>query len=307
MDSSRMKNTTLCYIEQNGQYLMLHRIKKKQDGNYDKWIGIGGHFEEYESPYDCILREAREETGLTLLDCTYRGIVSFCSPEFETEQMHLFFCTKFEGSLIDCDEGELAWISKEQLYTLPMWSGDRIFLDLLHQNVPFFSLKLVYDRVGTLLSHELHFSETQRVPLLISACLTGSRCRYDGESKPMSKSLLEALSQKYILIPICGEVMGGLSVPRIPAEVQKDGNVKRKDGQDVTNAYRLGAEEVLRYAKLTGAKAALLKARSPSCGKGKIYDGTFTKTITNGNGITAQLLLHHGITVYTEEEVDALL
>ncbi|MGM9624623.1 MAG: NUDIX hydrolase, partial [Eubacteriales bacterium] len=149
-----MKNTTLCYIEQNGQYLMLHRIKKENDCNRDKWIGIGGHFEEYESPLDCILREAREETGLTLTDCAYRGIVSFCSPGYETEQMHLFFCRAFEGELNrDCEEGELSWISRDMLYALPMWEGDRIFLDLLHKNVPFFSLKLVYDAEGRLLSH----------------------------------------------------------------------------------------------------------------------------------------------------------
>ena len=140
-----MKNTTLCYIEQNGQYLMMHRVKKVGDCNRDKWIGIGGHLEEYESPYDCILREAKEETGLTLTDCAYRGLVSFCSPNYETEQMHLFFAHTFEGTLReDCEEGDLQWISREHLMDLPMWEGDRIFLRLLDSDAPFFSLKLSY-------------------------------------------------------------------------------------------------------------------------------------------------------------------
>ncbi len=302
-----MKNTTLCYIEHNGQYLMMHRVKKVNDENKDKWIGIGGHFEEYESPYDCVIREAKEETGLTLTEVSYRGIVSFCSQSFESQQMHLFFCSAFEGELRDdCTEGTLAWISKEQLYSLPMWEGDRIFLDLLHRDVPFFSLKLVYDTTGNLLSHDLRFTADTRKPLLISACLTGSPCRYDGKTKPLPHKTLEALKNKYILIPVCGEILGGLPTPRIPAELQPNGTVLRQDGVDVTKEYRCGAAEVMRYASLTGAVKALLKARSPSCGKGRIYDGSFTGTLTDGNGVTAAHLSENGISVYTEDEIDSL-
>ncbi len=302
-----MKNTTLCYIEQNGQYLMMHRVKKVGDCNRDKWIGIGGHLEEYESPMDCILREAKEETGLTLTDCAYRGLVSFCSPNYETEQMHLFFAHSYEGTLKeDCEEGDLQWISRENLMGLPMWEGDRIFLNLLPQDVPFFLLKLVYDADGNLLSHDLTLTADTRKPLLISACLLGTPCRYDGKTKPLSEHILSALAEQYLLIPVCGEVLGGLPTPRIPAEVQPDGCVLRRDGVDVTDAYRRGADEVLKYARLTGAKTALLKARSPSCGCGKIYDGSFTNTLCAGNGITAQALLDAGVTVFTEESLAAL-
>lgn len=140
-----MKNTTLCYIEKDGKYLMLHRIRKKNDENHDKWIGIGGKFEAGESPEDCVLREAKEETGLTLTDYRYRGIVTFVSDLYPTEYMHLFTATEYEGSIRDdCDEGVLDWIDKKKLLTLPMWEGDRIFLRLLDEEVPFFSLKLVY-------------------------------------------------------------------------------------------------------------------------------------------------------------------
>ena len=302
-----MKNTTLCYIEQNGQYLMMHRIKKVGDCNKDKWIGIGGHLEEYESPYDCILREAREETGLTLTDCAYRGLVSFCSPNYETEQMHLFFAHSFEGTLReDCEEGDLQWISRENLMSLPMWEGDRIFLNLLPQDVPFFLLKLVYDADGRLLSHDLHFTSDTRRPLLISACLLGTACRYDGKSQPLPEHILTALAQKYILIPVCAETLGGLPTPRVPAEIQADGTVLRRDGVDVTEAYCRGADAVCEYARLTGADTALLKARSPSCGCGKVYDGTFTGTLRTGSGITAQKLLDCGIEVITEEMLGAL-
>ena len=138
-------NSTLCYIERGGKYLMLHRVKKENDQNRDKWIGIGGKFERFESPEDCILREAREETGLTLTDLRYRGIVTFvCDTWEDAEYMHLFTTTQFEGELRECDEGNLEWISKARLYSLPMWEGDRIFLDLLDEDAPFFSLKLVY-------------------------------------------------------------------------------------------------------------------------------------------------------------------
>lgn len=142
-----MINTTLCYIEQNGSYLLLHRIKKKNDINHDKWIGIGGKFEEGESPEDCVRREVFEETGLELQDLRYSGIVTFQSDEMaETEFMHLFRATKFSGKIRDCDEGVLEWISKERFAELPHWDGDRIFLTLLDRESPFFSLKLSYQK-----------------------------------------------------------------------------------------------------------------------------------------------------------------
>ncbi len=139
-----MLNTTLCYIEQDGKYLMLHRVKKKNDINHDKWIGIGGKFEEKESPEDCALREVKEETGLTLTSYAYRGLVTFVSDQYETEYMHLFTADGFTGELIDCDEGTLEWVDKALVPTLPTWAGDRIFLELLARDVPFFSLKLEY-------------------------------------------------------------------------------------------------------------------------------------------------------------------
>ena len=139
-----MINSTLCYIEHEGRYLMLHRIKKENDANKDKWIGIGGKFEDGESPEDCILREAKEETGLTLTSYKYRGIVTFVSDKWETEYMHLFTVDGFEGELTECDEGVLEWISAEKLDSIPKWEGDKIFLDLLFRGEPFFSLKLRY-------------------------------------------------------------------------------------------------------------------------------------------------------------------
>lgn len=139
-----MKNTTLCYIYRDDEVLMLHRTKKENDVNHDKWIGVGGHFEEGESPEDCLLREVREETGLTLLSWCYRGIVTFVQEGHETEFMHLFTSTAFSGELTDCDEGDPAWIRKADFDALPQWEGDRIFLSLLEEEIPFFSLKLNY-------------------------------------------------------------------------------------------------------------------------------------------------------------------
>ena len=138
----RAVNTTLIYIERGGSYLMLHRTKKENDCNHDKWIGIGGKFERGESPEECMLREAKEETGLTLTSYRYRGIVTFVSDRWEPEYMHLFTADDFTGTLRACDEGELAWIRKSDLLALPAWEGDRIFLRLLDEDVPFFSLKL---------------------------------------------------------------------------------------------------------------------------------------------------------------------
>ena len=139
-----MKMTTLCYLERNGQYLMLHRTKKVNDENHDKWIGVGGKFEDAESPEDCMRREVQEETGLLVTASRYRGIVTFVSNVYPTEYMHLFTCTDWEGTPRECDEGELAWIDKKKLLSLPMWEGDRIFLELIDTDTPFFSLKLVY-------------------------------------------------------------------------------------------------------------------------------------------------------------------
>ena len=139
-----MKNTSLCYIERDGCYLMLHRTKKVNDENHDKWIGVGGKFEEGESPEECILREAQEETGLTLTAWRYRGIVTFVSDEWGGEYMHLFTADGFTGQIKSCDEGELEWVEKQRLLSLPIWEGDKIFLRLLDSEQPFFSLKLCY-------------------------------------------------------------------------------------------------------------------------------------------------------------------
>ena len=140
-----MKNTTLCYIERDGKYLLIHRTKKKNDGSYHKYMGVGGHFEENESPYDCVIREVKEETSLDLKEPKYRGIVTFSSSEYESEQMHLFTCTSFTGEVGKCSEGELVWVDKRELQGLPMWEGDFVFLDLLEQAQEFFSLKLTYE------------------------------------------------------------------------------------------------------------------------------------------------------------------
>ena len=139
-----MRNTSLVHLEKDGCYLMLHRVRKDNDENRDKWVGIGGKFEPGESPEDCALREVREETGLTMHSWSYRGIVTFVSDKWGTEDMHLFHSTDFSGELRDCDEGVLEWVDKTRLLTLPIWEGDRIFLRLLDTDVPFFSLKLCY-------------------------------------------------------------------------------------------------------------------------------------------------------------------
>ena len=141
----RAINSTLIYVERGDEYLMLHRTKKENDLNRDKWIGIGGKFEENESPEDCMLREAKEETGLTLTSWRYRGIVTFLSDRWETEYMHLFTADGYSGTLRQCDEGDLAWIKKSELLKLKLWEGDKIFLRLLDSDEPFFSLKLKYE------------------------------------------------------------------------------------------------------------------------------------------------------------------
>ena len=139
-----MDMTTLCYLEKDGKYLMLHRVKKENDVNKDKWIGIGGHFEEGESPEDCLLREVKEETGLTLKDYRYRGIVTFVPDVWPCEYMHLYTATEWTGTMTQCDEGVLEWVDKEKVLDLPLWEGDKIFFKLLDAGEPFFSLKLCY-------------------------------------------------------------------------------------------------------------------------------------------------------------------
>ena len=139
-----MKLTSLCYLERDGQYLMLHRTKKVNDINHDKWLGVGGKFERDESPEDCMRREVLEETGFTVLRWQFRGLVTFVSDEAETEYMHLFTVSDWSGEQQLCDEGELAWIDRRQLRELTLWEGDRIFLKLLEDGAPFFSLKLRY-------------------------------------------------------------------------------------------------------------------------------------------------------------------
>ncbi len=138
--------TTLCYIEKDNAYLMMHRVKKENDLNKDKWIGVGGHFEEDESPEECLLREVWEETGLVLKSWRFRGIVTFLSDEWpEAEYMCLYTSDCFEGEMKECIEGNLEWVPKEKISELPIWEGDHIFLNLLLEEHPFFSLKLRYE------------------------------------------------------------------------------------------------------------------------------------------------------------------
>ncbi len=154
-----MINTTLCHIEKDGKYLMLHRIKKKNDLNKDKWIGIGGKFLETESPEQCNAREVLEETGLTLFDAKYRGVVTFVSDKWESELMHIFTAKEYSGKIIECNEGTLEWIDKKELLNLPLWSGDKIFLKLIDiPDYPFFSLRLEY-KGETLVSAVLNGNE----------------------------------------------------------------------------------------------------------------------------------------------------
>ena len=140
-----MIQTTLCYIEKEDSYLLLHRVSKKNDVTKDKWIGIGGKFEDKESPEDCLLREAKEETGLTLTSYSLRGIVTFVSNEYPTEYMFLYTADGYEGEIGTCKEGTLEWVKKKDMYSLNLWEGDKIFLKFLEKEYPFFSLKLSYE------------------------------------------------------------------------------------------------------------------------------------------------------------------
>lgn len=137
--------STLCYIEEDGKYLMMHRVVKENDINHDKWIGVGGHFEHQESPDECLIREVREETGYTLTDYRFRGLVTFVYGADVTEYMHLYTATGYEGEPIPCDEGVLEWVDKSAISELELWEGDKVFFKLLEEREDFFSLKLVYN------------------------------------------------------------------------------------------------------------------------------------------------------------------
>ena len=154
--------TTLCYIEKDDKYLMLHRIKKEHDINKDKWIGVGGHFEKDETPEECLLREVKEETGLTLNRFKLRGVITFLSNEFHTEYMFLYTADDFSGELMECDEGTLEWVDKSKVYDLPIWEGDKIFFRLMEESEEFFSLKLQYEG-NTLVEVVLNGCEIQKV------------------------------------------------------------------------------------------------------------------------------------------------
>lgn len=140
----KSNQTTLCYIERDGCYLMMHRVKKSNDINKDKWIGIGGHFENGESPEECLIREVKEETGLTLEEYRLRGVITFIADCYPAEYMFLYTASSFTGEITDCDEGNLEWVPKSRVYDLPVWEGDRIFFRLLEEKDSFFSLKLRY-------------------------------------------------------------------------------------------------------------------------------------------------------------------
>ena len=150
--------TTLCYIEHDGKYLMLHRVKKDKDINKDKYIGVGGHFEYGESPDECLLREVKEETGLTLTSYRARGIITFVYGQDVTEYMHLYTADAYTGDMLDCDEGELVWIEKEKVCDLPIWEGDKVFFRLLEEDKGFFSVKLVYSEDDELMETQIHQS-----------------------------------------------------------------------------------------------------------------------------------------------------
>lgn len=156
--------STLCYIERDGQYLMMHRVVKENDINHDKWIGVGGHFEHQESPDECLMREVREETGYTLTDYRFRGLVTFVYGADVTEYMHLYTASGYAGTAIECDEGVLEWVDKKDVLSLELWEGDKVFFKLLDERDDFFSLKLVYNTDDELIyvavdGHEIDYRE----------------------------------------------------------------------------------------------------------------------------------------------------
>ena len=294
-----MLHTTLCYIENGDKYLMLHRTKKENDCNKDKWIGIGGKLEKGETPKQCILREAKEETGLLLISPEYRGIVYFNSDKYD-----LFSAKRYSGTLTECDEGDLEWIEKRRLRDLTVWEGDKLFLELLETGCDFFNMTLNYEG-ERLVSHTVNFEKADERPtVLVSACILGADCKYNGGNN--YRDGIFDLFTKYNVIPVCPETAGGLERPREPSE--KVGNqVLSKSGKDVTAEFKKGADVTLKIAKKYSAAYAVLKAKSPSCGCGMIYDGSFSGNVIPGNGITAELLLNNGIKIYNETNWRSLL
>lgn len=144
MEDRGLRLTTICYIEKDDKYLMLHRTKKENDQSHDKWLGVGGKFEENESPDECVVREVKEETGLNLLSYRLRGVMTFVSDMWETEYMFIYTADKFEGKLTECDEGELLWIEKSKILDLKLWEGDILFLKKLMEDCGFFTIKVQY-------------------------------------------------------------------------------------------------------------------------------------------------------------------
>ena len=138
--------TTLCYIEKDNQYLMMHRVKKEKDINKDKWIGVGGHFEESETPEECLFREVYEETGLTLTSWKLHGVITFMTDVYQTEYMFLYTADGFTGEMKECEEGNLEWVDKSAVYDLPIWEGDKVFFRLMEEGIEGFSLKLRYEK-----------------------------------------------------------------------------------------------------------------------------------------------------------------
>ena len=238
-----MKNTTLCYIEKDSSYLMLHRVKKENDINRDKWIGIGGHFEFGESPEECVTREIREETGLLPASLGYRGIVTFVCGE-ECEYMHLFTCDSFSGTLTDCDEGVLEWVPKKKLAGFDMWEGDFIFLDLIeNKSLPFFSLKLIYSDGG----------------ILTQAVLDGKKLELPYKKAPSKKC-------------VPAEKKSGGALPHV--DIYTDGSCRKNPGPGGGGAVLVCGEHELELSggeaettnnrmELTSVIEALSKLKSP--------------------------------------------
>jgi len=144
MEDRRLRLTTICYIEKDDKYLMLHRTKKENDQSHDKWLGVGGKFEENESPDECVVREVKEETGLNLLSYRLRGVMTFVSDIWETEYMFIYTADRFEGELTKCSEGELLWVEKSKVPDLNLWEGDILFLKKLMEDSEFFTIKVQY-------------------------------------------------------------------------------------------------------------------------------------------------------------------